>query len=86
MTRRTHISLLAAAVACGEPVLGKDNDTMRELLEASEKDKKGVMLWVKGQTIPGIVTKISDVTVEMRSREYSRIVVKMDAVDAVAMS
>jgi hypothetical protein len=44
------------------------------------------MLWVKGQTIPGVVTKISADTVEMRSREYSRIVVKMDAVDAVAMS
>ena len=86
MTRRTHISLLAAAVACGEPVFGKDGETMRELLEASEKDKKGVMLWVKGQTIPGIVVKMDAITVELRSREYSRIVVKMDAIDAIAMS
>jgi hypothetical protein len=86
MTRRTHISLLAGAVAAGTPVLGKDNDAMRELLEASQNDKKGLMLWVKGQTIPGIVVKIGTDTIELRSREYSRIVVRMEAIDAVAMA
>jgi hypothetical protein len=86
MTRRTHISLLAAAVASGAPVMGKDNETMRELLEASEKDKKGIMLWVKGQTIPGIVVKTAGDFIEMRSREYSRIVVRVDSIDAVAMA
>lgn len=59
---------------------------MRELLEASHNEKKGIMLYVKGQSISGAVVKTSADTVELRSREYSRIVVRIDAIDAAAMS
>ena len=86
MTRRTHITLLATAMTAGSCVFGKDNDKMRELFEASQKDKKGLMLYVKGQAIPGVVVSISENSIEMKSREYSRIVVKIDSIDAVAMS
>jgi hypothetical protein len=41
---------------------------------------------VSGQAIPGSVVKADGETVEMRSREYSRIVVRMDAIDAAAMA
>jgi len=58
---------------------------MRELLEASQNEKKSVMLYVKGQTIGGGVVKISGDTVELHNREYSRIAVRIDAIDAVAM-
>jgi hypothetical protein len=67
-------------------LMGKDNDAMRELLETALNEKKGVMLYVKGQTIVGAVVKINSDTVEMRSREYSRIVVRIESIDAVAMS
>ena len=86
MTRRTHITLLAAAIAAGSPSVGKENDTMRELLEASQNDKKGLMLYVKGQSISGIVVKIAGDVVELRSREYSRIAVRIDSIDAAAMA
>ena len=86
MTRRTHITLLASAITAGSCVFGKDNETMRELFEASQKDKKGLMLYVKGQAIPGVVVNVSDVFIELRSREYSRIMVKIDSIDAVALS
>ena len=59
---------------------------MRELLEASQNEKKGVMLYVKGQSIGGVVLKIAADHVELRSREYSRIAVRIDAIDAVAMA
>ncbi len=59
---------------------------MHDLLEASMKDKKGVMVYLKGQSIGGMVTKIAGDMVELRSREYSRIIVRIDAIDAVAMS
>lgn len=58
----------------------------RSILEASQNEKKGVTLWVKGQSIPGVVVKIDAETVEMRSREYSRIVVRLDSLDAAAMA
>ncbi|HLK66863.1 MAG TPA: hypothetical protein VKU19_25695 [Bryobacteraceae bacterium] len=86
MTRRTHITLLAAAMTAISPAAGKENDAMRELLEASQNEKKGLMLYVKGQSIAGIVVKISGDTVEMRSREYSRIAVRIESIDAVAMA
>ena len=59
---------------------------MREILEASQNEKKGVTLYIKGQSIGGGVVKVSGDTVELRSREYSRIVVRIDAIDAIAMS
>ena len=59
---------------------------MREILEASQNDKKGCTLYLKGQTIGAVVVKISGDLVELRSREYSRIMVRMDAIDAVAMA
>ena len=86
MTRRTYFTVMAGALAANSIVLGKDNDAMRELLEAAQNEKKGVMLYVKGQSIPGAVVKVGTDTVELRSREYSRIIVKLDSIDAVAMS
>lgn len=59
---------------------------MREIFEASQNDKKGLMLHVKGQTIAGIVVKIAADVIELRSREYSRIVVRIDSIDAAAMA
>lgn len=78
--------MLAAAIAAASPAIAKENDTMRELLEASQNDKKGLMVYVKGQSIAGIVVKIGGDVVELRSREYSRIAVKIDSIDAIAMS
>jgi hypothetical protein len=86
MTRRNHITLLAAAVAVASPVGAKENDTMRELLEASQNEKKGLTLYVKGQTVAGIVVKIAADIVELRSREYSRIAIRIESIDAIAMA
>ena len=57
---------------------------MRELLEASQNDKKSVILYFKGQNLGGAVVKLTTDTVEIRNREYSRIVVRLDAIDAIA--
>ena len=58
----------------------------QQILEASQNEKKGIMLYVKGHQIAGVVTKVSADSVELRSREYSRIVVRIDSVDAAALS
>jgi hypothetical protein len=89
MTRRTHLALLATAatVAIAPTANAKDNPSMfQQILEASQTEKKGVMLYVKGQSLAGIVTKINADSVELRSREYSRIVVKLESIDAAALS
>ena len=58
---------------------------MKEILEASQNDKKSVTLYIKGQTMGGLVTKINGDVVELRNREFGRIVVRIEAIDAAAM-
>ncbi len=58
---------------------------MRELLEGIQHENKSVTLYVKGQSIGGGVVKVTGDMVELRSREFSRIVVRIDAIDAVAV-
>jgi hypothetical protein len=85
-TRRTAIAVLAASFAVGLPAAAKEREMLKSILEASQNEKKGVTLYVRGQAIPGIVVKVDADTVEMRSREYSRIVVRLDSIDAAAMA
>lgn len=54
------------------------------MLEASIKSQKGVVLYVKGAQVTGRVTKVGTDTVELTSREFSRVVVRKDAIDGVA--
>ena len=86
MTRRSCVTALTAAIVAGSSLNGKENDAMKELLEASQNDKKGITLYVKGQSLGGVVMKISGDLVELRNREFSRIVVRIEAIDAAAMN
>jgi hypothetical protein len=85
ITRRTCVAAIGAALAAGSILSAKEGNPMRELLEASQKEKKSVMLYLKGQNIGGAVVNMAGDTVELRNREYSRIVVRIDAIEAVAM-
>jgi hypothetical protein len=61
--------------------------TFRELFERSEKDKKGLTFYVRGQTISGIVVKvIGSEAVEVRNQTFSRIIIKLESIDAVAIN
>jgi hypothetical protein len=86
ISRRTCLTVFAASIAASSSLNGKDTSTMREFLEASLNEKKSVMLYVKGQSIGAIVVKISGDVVELKNREYSRIVVRLDAIDAAMMN
>ena len=58
-----------------------------ELFQLSQKDKKGLTFYVKGQTIPGIVTRIiGDEAVEVKNQTSARIVIRLESVDAIALN
>jgi hypothetical protein len=80
------MTVIGGALAARSILLAKEGDAMREVLEASQNDKKSVTVYLKGQTIGGAVVKLASDTVELRNREYSRIVVRLDAIEAVAMA
>ena len=86
MTRRTCLTVLTTVVVADSTLIGKENDAMKELLEASQNEKKGITLYVKGQSIGGGVVRIAGDFVELKSREFSRIVVRIDSIDAAALS
>lgn len=80
--------LLAAAVTANAQEAGapaKDfKAEVRALLEKSMTEKKGLMFHVHGQAIGGGVVAIGSDAVVVRNQEYGRIVIKLDAIDAVA--
>jgi hypothetical protein len=56
-----------------------------ELLDRSEKERKGLMFYVKDQTSGGAVVKINADSA-MRSLTYNRVVIRLDSIDAVAIN
>lgn len=76
--------LLATALAATGLAHATPGDAFDQVLDVSLKEKKGVVLYVKGQAIPGRVTKVDNENVELTSREFARIVVRRDRIDAVA--
>jgi len=60
------------------------SDPFVELLEAGLKDRKGVVVYLKGQAVSGRVTRLTADAVELTSREYPRIILRRDAIDGVA--
>jgi hypothetical protein len=57
-----------------------------EILQTSLQNKKGVTLYVKGQSIPMLVTTIGNALVEGRSQLFGRISVKIESIDAAAIA
>jgi hypothetical protein len=60
-------------------------ETFRELLELSQQTRKGLTFYVGGQTIPGYVIRILDAggAVEVGNQTQSRVVIRLERVDAV---
>ena len=88
------LTILSGYLLCG-PIAGNPTasaqssagQAFRELLERSEKDKKGLTFYVRGQTISGIVVKmIGSEAVEVRNQTFGRIIIKLESIDALAIN
>ncbi|HEX8370675.1 MAG TPA: hypothetical protein VF604_19170 [Pyrinomonadaceae bacterium] len=61
-------------------------ELFRELIELSQNEKRGLTIFIKGQTISGGVTKIIGTeAIEVRSQMYSRSVIRIESIDAIAV-
>lgn len=79
--------LLSASFISSVAAQSKGTESFRELLDRSEKEKKGVTLYIRGQTISGVVVKVIGAeAVEIRNREFSRIIIRLDSIDGVAIN
>lgn len=59
---------------------------IKTLLAESMEKQRGVGIYVGGAVLPALVTEIGEDFVVARSREASRIVVRIERIDAVTMS
>ncbi len=61
--------------------------SFQELFEISQKERRGLMFFLNGQTVGGLVIRmIGTEAVEVRNQTYSRIIIRLDRIDAVALN
>ena len=62
-------------------------EIFKELIELSQNEKRGLTIFIGGQTIVGVVTKVIEMkALEVRSQMYSKAIVLIDSIDAVAVT
>lgn len=86
MNRRNLIPVLAAFAGAASTVSAAAANPMLDVLAASQKEKKGVNVYVHGQQIGMLVTAIGAEFVEGRSQAQSKIVIRISSIDAVTMA
>ena len=85
--RRTlaAIALALAAAGASVAVAADVPKGIEQALVAAQQDKRGITVYVGGQTIGGAVTKVEPGQwVELKNQTMSRIVVRIDRIDAIA--
>ncbi len=56
----------------------------QDLFESSLANKRGLTVFVNGQTVAGYATRLDEHTVELRSQQHDRIVILRERIDGVA--
>ena len=70
----------AAGAAAADAIKG-----IEQALVAAQQDKRGITLYVAGQTIGGAVTRVEPGQwVEMKNQTSGKIIVRIDRIDAIA--
>ena len=76
-----------AAAQTHAPISAPTAAVYEELFNRSLTQKKGLSVYVGGQVVVGVFVKRIDAnTVELRSQQFARIIVRLDRVDAIALS
>lgn len=61
-------------------------ELFKDLIRMSHDEKRGLTIFIKGQTIAGVVTQIIGLeAIEVRNQTFSKIIIRLDAVDAIAI-
>ncbi len=82
-------ALAALVIACATASSGAYADDavqgIEQALNTALQDKRGITLYVNGQTISGAVTRIeAGRWVELRNQQFGRILVRLDRIDGIA--
>jgi endonuclease YncB( thermonuclease family) len=82
---RRALAALAIALACGAAGAADASRGIEQALTAAQQDKRGITLYVSGQTIGGAVTRVEPGQwVELKNQTSGKIIVRIDRIDAIA--
>lgn len=85
MLMRHGLAAVLMCLSAGAALADEATKGFEQALTQAQTDKKGVMLYVHGQTIGGGVVRIEPGQwVELRSQQYGRIIVRLDRIDGMA--
>jgi len=74
------LALASGAAAAADAVKG-----IEQALVAAQQDKRGITIYVSGQTIGGAVTRVEPGQwVELKNQTHGKIIVRLDRIDAIA--
>jgi hypothetical protein len=82
---RPVLAALAIALASGAVGAAEVAAAVEQALSTAQQDKRGITLYVNGQTIAGAVTRIeAGQWVELKNQMSGKIIVRLDRIDAIA--
>ena len=85
---RVAFALTLASAATSAACAASSADALRgieQALVAAQQDKRGITVYVAGQTIGGAVTRIeTGQWVELRNQTAGKIIVRLDRIDGIA--
>ena len=62
-------------------------ELFREIIERSQKEKRGLTIYFSGQKLIGIVKRIiEDEAIELVSQEYHLAIVRLDKIEAMSVN
>lgn len=81
-----RLAVATTAMACGHVAFAADAlHGIEQALNAAQLDKRGITLYVAGQTVGGAVTRVEPGQwVELRNQQSGRIMVRLDRIDGIA--
>jgi hypothetical protein len=78
--------VMASATMSGAGAAEAAKGGLEDALNAAMQSKRGITMYVNGQTIGGAVTRFeSGSYVELRNQEFGRIVIRWERIDGVAL-
>ena len=63
------------------------DELFKELLERSRDEKRGLTVYLSGQTLIGIVTRIiGEEAIELTSQQFHRAIVRLEKIEAMSVN
>jgi hypothetical protein len=84
--RKSFLGVIMASTMLSQAMAAEPAKGLEDALSAAMASKRGINVYVNGQTIGGAVTRVEPgVFIELRNQEFGRIVVRWDRIDGVAL-